>query len=275
MDFRAAPMNQPRHVPALLAICGRPKPLEGFVDPLALEVTIDGITTAASGIDWDVPAIGTVYGTALNYRRQLADLDTTFHQPPHGTPPRAPVLFLKPRNTWLAAGRPVPLPTDVEAVEVGATLGIVLGRDARRVTQDAALEVIAGYTIVNDVTVPHASFFRPPLRYKCRDGFCPIGPWIAPRGAVPDVSALVLRAYVNGELRLEHSLADLHRGLTQLVEDVTKFMTLRAGDVLTVGVPPGAPLARAGDVMSVEIEGIGRLENPLVAEAELGSGAPS
>jgi 5-oxopent-3-ene-1,2,5-tricarboxylate decarboxylase/2-hydroxyhepta-2,4-diene-1,7-dioate isomerase len=268
-------MNQPSHVPALLAICGRPRPLEGFVDPLGLRVTIDGVTTAASDIDWDVPATGTVYGTALNYRRQLADLDTTFRQPPHGTPPRAPVLFLKPRNTWLAAGRPVPMPADVEAVEIGATLGIVLGRDARRVTRDAALDVIAGYTIVNDVTIPHASVFRPPLRYKCRDGFCPIGPWIVPRDAQPAIDALTLRARVNGELRLEYSLADLHRGVAQLVEDVTEFMTLRAGDVLTVGVPPGAPLARAGDLMSVEIEGIGRLENRLVPEVGLGYGAPS
>jgi 5-oxopent-3-ene-1,2,5-tricarboxylate decarboxylase/2-hydroxyhepta-2,4-diene-1,7-dioate isomerase len=258
-----------RVVPALLALRGRPQPLEARVEPAENAVTFDGRRVADSELDWDLPSIGCVYGTALNFRGLRELLEPEFHRPPHDRPPRAPVLYIKPRNTWLAHRRPVPLPAGVEAVEIGATLGVLIARDATRVPRRSAAEVIAGYTIVNDVTIPGAGLFRPPLRFKCRDAFCPVGPWIVPRDAVPSPDALAIRAWVNGELRMQNTTANLHRDIAGLIADVTEFMTLRAGDLLAVGVPEHPPLARAGDEMAVEIEGIGRLTNALLPEEAL------
>jgi len=215
-----------------------------------------------------LPPPGCVYGVALNYRPALESLADVFNRPPHGKPPVAPVLYIKPRNTWASHLEPVPLPDGVEAVEVGATVGIVFARDAHCVPEQAAEDVIAGYVIANDVTIPHSSLFRPPLRFKCRDGFCPIGEFVA-RDDAPSVDALEFRAYVNGELCMTANTAGLHRGVARLIADVTEFMTLRGGDVLLLGVPPTPALARAGDLMTVEAEGLGRLENRLVPEAGL------
>jgi 5-oxopent-3-ene-1,2,5-tricarboxylate decarboxylase/2-hydroxyhepta-2,4-diene-1,7-dioate isomerase len=255
-----------RSVPALLALRGRTQPVDAHVDPAENAVTIDGRRVDASTLDWEVPAIGCVYAAALNFRGLRALLEPEFHRPPHERPPVAPVLYIKPRNTWLAHLRPVPLPVGVDTVEVGATLGIVIGRDAARVPRAKAAEVIAGYTIVNDVTIPGGGLFRPPLRSKCRDGFCPVGPWVVARDAIPAPDAVAIRAWVNGELRMENTTANLHRDITTLIAEVSEFMTLRAGDLLAVGVPEHPPLARAGDEVTVEVEGVGRLENSLVPE---------
>jgi 5-oxopent-3-ene-1,2,5-tricarboxylate decarboxylase/2-hydroxyhepta-2,4-diene-1,7-dioate isomerase len=260
-------MATPSTVTALLALRGRPRPLAAQVTPAANAITIEGRRIDESELDWDVPPIGCVYGAALNVRAVRERLEPTFHHPPHVSPPRAPVLYIKPRNTWRAHRCPVPIPAGADAVEVGATLGVVIGRDATRVSRADAAAVIAGYTIVNDVTLPGAGLFRPPLKAKCRDGFCPLGPWIVPCEAIATPDSLGIRAFVNGELRVESTTAGLHRDVATLIADVTEFMTLRAGDLLAVGVPEDPPLARAGDEMAVEIDGIGRLSNRLEPEA--------
>jgi 5-oxopent-3-ene-1,2,5-tricarboxylate decarboxylase/2-hydroxyhepta-2,4-diene-1,7-dioate isomerase len=145
------------------------------------------------------------------------------------------------------------------------------------VPEARALEHVAGYTIVDDVSVPHESFYRPSIRFKCRDGFCPVGPWLIARDAVANPGALGVRVFVDGELRQRNSTANLIRPLARLLAEVTEFMTLRAGDLLMVGVPEGAPRARAGQRVAIEIDGVGRLENPLVACSELPAraGGPS
>ena len=219
-----------------------------------------------------LPPPGCVYGVALNYRPALESLAEVFNRPPHGKPPVAPVLYIKPPNTWTSHLEPVPLPEGVDAVEVGATVGIVFARDARCVAEHAAEDVVAGYVLANDVTIPHASLFRPPLRFKCHDGFCPLGRFVA-RDRAPSPDALEIRVYVNGELSMSASTASLHRNVARLIADVTEFMTLRARDVLLLGVPPKPALARAGDLMTVEIDGLGRLENRLLPAAEFRSEA--
>ena len=130
-----------------------------------------------------------------------------------------------------------------------------------------------GYTVLNDVALHHASVYRPPIRQRCRDGFCPIGPWVIDRVAVPAPDRLALRVFVNGALRAENTTANLVRPIARLIADVTDFMTLSAGDVLHVGTPEQAPLARVGDRVSIEIDGVGWLENPVVAEADAGGAA--
>jgi 5-oxopent-3-ene-1,2,5-tricarboxylate decarboxylase/2-hydroxyhepta-2,4-diene-1,7-dioate isomerase len=213
---------------------------------------------------------GTVYGVLLNYRGVLAALGDAVNEPPYKAPPKAPVLYIKPANTWIGDGAPIPVPGDVEALQMGAALGVVIGRTACRVSVEAALDYVAGYTVANDVSVPHESFYRPSIRLKCRDGFCPIGAAIVDRARVPDPDALRVRVFVDGALRQENTTANLIRSTARLIADITEFMTLEPGDVLLTGVPENAPRAHAGQRVAIEIDGVGRLENTLVAEDPAG-----
>jgi 5-oxopent-3-ene-1,2,5-tricarboxylate decarboxylase / 2-hydroxyhepta-2,4-diene-1,7-dioate isomerase len=213
-----------------------------------------------------VPICGTVVGTLLNFRGALDRMNPRMHEPPYKAPPRAPVLYIKPQNTWAAHGKDIEVPADVTEVEIGVTLGIVIGRSASRVPASRALDYVAGYVVVNDLTVPHQNVFRPAIKARCRDGFCPIGATVISGDAVGDPDALALRAYVNGELRQENNTCNLVRPVAQLIADVSEFMTLAAGDVLLAGVPESAPVATAGDRVTVEVERVGLVENMLVAE---------
>ena len=264
-------MPTPITLPALLALRGRPRPYPGRVEPATNAVVVDGRRHAAADLDWDPPEVRCVYGAALNYREQRQELDALFRQPPHLVPPVAPVLYIKPRNTWLGHRAAITVPEDADELEVGATLGILFARATKCVPVDAALETVAGYTLVNDLSIPHTSLFRPPLRFNARDGFCVLGPWVIARDALAAVDALTIRASVNDEIRQTVSTADLHRNVARLIADVSGFMTLGPGDLLTIGVPAGAPRARAGDRIAVEIEGLGRLENELVASGSRAS----
>jgi 5-oxopent-3-ene-1,2,5-tricarboxylate decarboxylase/2-hydroxyhepta-2,4-diene-1,7-dioate isomerase len=219
-------------------------------------------------VPMDVPPYalsGTVFGTLLNHRTALSALGDAVAAPPYNGAPRAPVLYLKPRNTLAAAGAAIAVPAAVPELQVGASLGLVIGRSACRLSAAEALEFVAGYLIVNDVSVPHASYYRPALRCQARDGFCPLGPRVVERAAIADPDALTLRVYVDGELRQTAGTAQLVRGVATLLADVTDFMTLAPGDVLAVGAAAPAPRVRPGQLVRIEIDGLGRLENRFVA----------
>ena len=207
----------------------------------------------------------TVVGALLEFQGAWQALEPVMAQPPHHRPPVHPVLYIKPANTWARHGDSVLLPPDVAEVEIGATLGISFARAASRVNAAQALSHVSGYCVVNDVTVPHQSLLRPPMRQKCRDGFCPIGPWVS-ADELRDPGTLEIRSYINGELRQRSHTAHLRRNVAQLIADVSEFMTLAPGDLLLIGVAEQPARARVGDTMAVEIDGIGRLENPLQAE---------
>ena len=208
---------------------------------------------------------GTVYGTLLNHRDALAALGGAVNEAPYKAPPKAPVLYIKPCNTWVGAGDAVIVPAGVAELEVGATLGLVIGRSACRVREADALSFVAGYVIVDDVSIPHASYYRPSLRFKARDTFCPIGPFVA-RDAVGSPDALVITVSIDGKTVQRTSTAGLIRSAARLIAEVSEFMTLAPGDVLSVGVAAGAPQARAGQRVSIAIDGLGRLDNRLTAE---------
>ena len=208
---------------------------------------------------------GTVYGTLLNFRGALQALGDAVHQPPLKAPPKAPILYIKPRNTHAGDGDAVALPPGVDALEFGASLALVIGRTACRVAERDALEHVAAYAIVNDVSVPHPSYYRPALRFKCRDGFCPIGPTV-PRNAVEDPDALAIEVEVDGKIVQRDHTSTLIRPVAKLLADVTEFMTLAPGDLLMVGVPAGAPRLRAGQRATIRIEQLGELRNHVVHE---------
>jgi 5-oxopent-3-ene-1,2,5-tricarboxylate decarboxylase/2-hydroxyhepta-2,4-diene-1,7-dioate isomerase len=196
----------------------------------------------------------------------LAALGDAVYQAPYKAPPRAPVLYVKPRNTLSSSGSTLHLPAGWDALQTGATVGMVIGRCACRVRQEEALDFVAGFTIVNDASLPHDTFYRPSIRLKARDGFCPIGPTVTAASSVSSPDDLAIRVWIDGELAQSTSTGGRVRSAARLLADVTEFMTLQPGDVLMLGVSHGAPVARARQHVAIEVEGLGRLENPVIAE---------
>lgn len=229
-------------------------------------VVIDGNELNTNDIQLDTPISGTVFGTLVNFKGVLEELGDTVNDKPYLSPPVAPVLYIKPANTFNRYGAGIPMPEEITKLEMGASVGIVIGKKAVAVTEESALDYIAGYTIVNDVSVPHDSIYRPAVQHKSRDGFCPIGPWVINRHAIENPDDLLIRVYINDELRQENSTTNLIRSVGRLLADVTEFMTLSPGDVLLVGVPEEAPQASVGDRVRIEIAGIGSLENIIIEE---------
>jgi 5-oxopent-3-ene-1,2,5-tricarboxylate decarboxylase/2-hydroxyhepta-2,4-diene-1,7-dioate isomerase len=213
------------------------------------------------------PPVGTAYGTLLNHRDALAALGDAPHQPPYKAPPKAPVLYIKPRHCLAGHGAAVEAPAEAEALEVGAQLGIVIGREACRVREADALSFVAGYTICSDLSVPHASYYRPSLRCKARDGFLPLGPWILAARHVADPDALQVVVQIDGREVQRYGTAGMQRSVARLIAEVSGFMTLASGDLLMLGAGPAAPLARVGQTVRITIEPIGTLEHRLVAQA--------
>ena len=222
-------------------------------------------TVAFDGPPWRLS--GTVYGALLNHAPQLAALGDAAHQPPHKAPPQAPVLEVKPRHMLAADGAIVHVPAGMAALQVSASLGIVIGKGACRVSAARAMEHVAGYLPVGDISAPLPNHYRPGARFKARDGFCPLGARVVPVADVPNPDALIGRVEVDGVVVHEFTTGERVRGVAQLIADVTEFMTLQAGDVLALGVAHGAPLVEAGHAVMLIIDGVGSLRLRIEAEA--------
>lgn len=200
---------------------------------------------------------GIVYGTLLNFRGELEALGPKMGEPPYKAPPKAPVLYIKTANTWSANGANIPVPARVAQVEVGATIALVVKKAGQ----------VAGYVLMNDLSVPHADFFRPPVRFKCLDGFLGVGSELLPVDEAGDPSQFRLEVRINGELKQIVEFRNMVRDARQLLADVSEFMTLGAGDSLMLGCDVGRPLAKVGDLIELRAAGLGTLTNRLVAEA--------
>jgi 5-oxopent-3-ene-1,2,5-tricarboxylate decarboxylase/2-hydroxyhepta-2,4-diene-1,7-dioate isomerase len=195
-----------------------------------------------------------IYGVILNDAASLQKIGSLDEAPYKGAP-QAPVLYIKPANTRVADGATVKLPDGANSVEVAATVGLVMGRAAARLSPATALEVVGGVVLAGDLSLPHASYYRPAIREKCFDGSLPVGEVKPPF----DLSKLVLRTEIDGQLVEERSLADLIRGPARLLSDVSEFMTLNQGDVLLLGVSYMAPQAKAGSRVKISADGLGSL----------------
>ena len=199
---------------------------------------------------------GTVYGTLMNFRSELEALGAKVNEAPYQAPPQAPVLYVKPANTWSENGGAIPLPAHVPEVEVGATVAMVM-KSARE---------IAGFVLMNDVSIPDESLFRPPVKFKCLDGFLGIGDRIRARNEAGDPAVFKLEVRVNGELKQTVRFSQLLRSADQLLADVSEFMSLGPGDMLMLGCDVGRPRARVGDRIDITMPALGTLSNTLVAE---------
>lgn len=205
----------------------------------------------------------TILALALNYSDHAAELNLG--------EPEQPALFPKFRNALLGHRGRIVKPRGIEFMHYETELAVVIGRSARRVTAGDALGYVKGYTIANDLVVRDfvINHFRPPVKPKNFDTFLPLGPFLVSASDVPDPQALTMRTFVNGELRQQGTTADMIHGVAQIIEYVTEFMTLHEDDVLLTGTPKGISHVNAGDVIRCEIDGIGVLENEVVAEEDL------
>ncbi|WP_329489593.1 fumarylacetoacetate hydrolase family protein [Kitasatospora sp. NBC_01246] len=203
---------------------------------------------------------GKVVGIGLNYRDHAAEAGAAI--------PDEPVIFLKPSNTVVGPYDEVLVPRGGEKTDYEAELAIVIGRTARYLAgHREAAEAIAGYTIANDVTERAFQLERGGQwdKGKSAETFTPLGPWLVTADEVADPQRLRLRLWVNGGLRQDGSTAEMIFPVLEIVRYVSQFMVLEPGDVIVTGTPagvtlghPGTPFLTAGDVVEIEIDGLGR-----------------
>ena len=184
--------------------------------------------------------------------------------------PAEPMTFIKPNTSVIGSGEPIVYPTQTHAVDHEGELAVVIGRICKDVPVDRVSEVIFGYAAANDVSARDLQKKDGQWgRAKGFDTFCPLGPWIVTHLSVEEASDLGLRVTVtrNGETteRQNSTTANLVHGIAELVSFVSSFTTLLPGDVILTGTPEGVGRIQPGDVVNVEIEGIGTLSNPVVA----------
>jgi len=213
-----------------------------------------------------VPAPPKVLAIGMNYRDHVAELG--------GTPPEYQYWFNKQRTCVVGPGEPILVPAVSEAVDYEGELAIVIGRRCKNVPAARWLEVVAGFTVINDVSVRDWQWRTPTFTMgKSFDTHGPSGPFLVTPDEVPDPGSLGVRTWVNDDLRQDSSTAELIFGCAAMVEYLTTAFPLEPGDVLATGTPAGVGAGfdpprwlRPGDTVRIEIDGIGRLENPVAAE---------
>jgi 2-keto-4-pentenoate hydratase/2-oxohepta-3-ene-1,7-dioic acid hydratase in catechol pathway len=187
--------------------------------------------------------------------------------------PEKPILFAKWPNTLIGPGDPIVLPAISEKVDYEAELGVVIGSRARDVSVESALEAVGGYVCVNDVSARDLQFSDGQwTRGKSPDTFCPVGPKVVPAAEIPDPQALAIRAILNGDVMQDSSTANMIFGVAEIVSFISQVITLEPGDLIATGTPAGVGVFRDppvflqdGDEITIEIEGIGALTNPVQA----------
>jgi len=202
----------------------------------------------------------------LNYSEHVAEQGMT--------PPAEPLIFGKFATTVIGPGEPIVIPPEATHVDSEAELAVEIGRSGRRIADDDALDFVAGYRCSNDVSARNLQFAdKQWTRAKGFDTFCPLGDRLVPVSQLGDGGGLRIVQRLNGELLQDGNTADLVFGVRRLVAFASAVMTLEPGDLILTGTPSGIGYARTppvsmapGDVVEVEIEGIGVLRNPVVAE---------
>jgi 2,4-didehydro-3-deoxy-L-rhamnonate hydrolase len=208
---------------------------------------------------------GKIVCVGLNYRDHAEEQGVEL--------PSAPLLFAKWPNALIGPGDPIVIPPVVTKCDYEAELGVVIGRTIRGVSKENALEAVAGYVVANDVSARDLQFSDGQwTRGKSPDTFCPVGP-LVPASDVSDPHALGIRAVLNGETVQDSTTANLIFGIDEIVSYITQTSTLEEGDLILTGTPAGVGVFRdpqrllqPGDEITIEIDGVGSLTNPVVAE---------
>jgi len=203
----------------------------------------------------------------MNYRDHAAEAGLAA--------PERPIPFARWPNALIGPGETIVIPSWVEEVDYEAELGVVIGRRARAVSRDDALDAVAGYLCLNDVSSRKLQFEDGQwTRAKTFDTFCPVGPRLVPASEIPDPQSLGIRCSVNGDVLQDSTTAEMVFGVAEIVAFVSEAITLEPGDVIATGTPVGVGYTREppvfltdGDEVTVEIDGIGALKNPVRKEA--------
>jgi len=178
--------------------------------------------------------------------------------------PEIPLIFLKPPSTLISIGEAIILPPQSQRVEHEAELAVVIGKRGRWITPEAAFEHVFGYTIANDVTARDLQRRDGQwTRGKGFDTFCPVGPWIETDF---DPADALITCRVNGDVRQMGSTREMVFNIAQIIAFISSVMTLEPGDLILTGTPAGVGPLTNGDVVEIEIEGLGKLHNPVRSE---------
>ena len=236
-------------------------------DPLSMPVQLTGERRELEGVRLLAPVIprSKVVAIGKNYAAHAAEMG--------GDVPTVPLTFFKPNTSVIGPGESIIRPAGSSNLSYEGELAVVIGRICREVPVERVADVIFGYTVANDVT---ARDFQASdgqwARAKGSDTFCPLGPWITTHQSLDEVGSLWLRTTVDGELRQNGTTADMVRSVAEVVAFVSSFTTLLPGDVLLTGTPEGVGPMLPGQEVSVEIEGIGRLTNPVASDQSVAAG---
>ncbi len=225
----------------------------------------DALFTSIEAIEYGpaVPKPGKLICVGLNYKKHAEESNMPI--------PEYPILFNKFGNTITAHQKPIELPPNAEQIDYEAELGIVIGKRAKFVEKDKALDYVLGYCNVNDLSARDLQFRTNQwLLGKCLDDFSPIGPYIVTTDEVGDPNNLNIRCFVNGEVRQNSNTKDMIFNCDEIVSYISQYMTLEPGDVISTGTPSGVISGypedervwlKAGDEVTIEIEKLGSLTN--------------
>jgi 2-keto-4-pentenoate hydratase/2-oxohepta-3-ene-1,7-dioic acid hydratase in catechol pathway len=206
-----------------------------------------------------------IIAVGLNYRDHAEEQGARL--------PDRPLLFAIWPNALIGPGEAIVIPPITEQVDWEAELAVVMGARVRRVSAAHALEAVAGYTCLNDFSAREVQKNdRQFTRGKSFDTFCPVGPVLVPASEIPEPQKLSIRAILNGDVMQDSTTGNMVFGVAELIEFITEAITLEPGDVIATGTPAGVGAFRdppvfmqPGDEITIEIEGIGVLTNPVVA----------
>jgi 2-keto-4-pentenoate hydratase/2-oxohepta-3-ene-1,7-dioic acid hydratase in catechol pathway len=209
---------------------------------------------------------GKIVCVGLNYRDHAAEQGVA--------PPEYPILFAKWQTALIGPGEPIMLPPVTRQVDYEAELGVVIGERVRNVSEGEALEAVRGYACVNEISARDLQFADGQwTRAKSIDTFCPVGPRVVPREEIRDPQALRIRCTLNDEVMQDSSTAEMIFSVAEVIAFASETMTLEPGDLIATGTPAGVGFTREppvfledGDEVTVEIEGLGALTNPVRRE---------
>jgi len=227
-------------------------------DPMAMSVKLTGERKELEGVRLLAPVIprSKIVAVGGNYAAHAAEMSEEL--------PKTPLTFFKPNTSVIGPGEPIIYPAASREVSYEGELAVVIGRICKEVPASRVPEVIFGYTVANDVTARDLQKTDVQwARAKGYDTFCPLGPWITTHQGLEEVASLAIRTSLDGELRQDGNTKDLIFTIPQLVSYISSYTTLLPGDVILTGTPSGVGPMLPGQVVSIDIEGVGTLTNPV------------
>jgi 2-keto-4-pentenoate hydratase/2-oxohepta-3-ene-1,7-dioic acid hydratase in catechol pathway len=240
--------------------------------PGIAQAAVTGQRHSVAAVHYDPPVAnpGKIIGAPINYKAhaQESAQDANIGHGRAITTIGDWGMFLKAGTSLIGVSDDIVLRFGDRRNDHEVELAVIIGKTCRQVKASEAMAHVAGYVVMNDISVPHGSFYRPSMRFKCRDGSCPMGAFIA-RDAIANPDALTVKVAIDGVVVQQTDTGGRIRSVAQLLVDVTEFMTLNPGDILSIGVSAHAPRAQSGQRVTITMGGVGEIENTLMSESSV------